>query len=234
MRVLKLSRKHTIMQNIKSAALFLLALGFITLQSCKEQAASGNATTGSTPSGKIVYIDIDTLLEKYDLYQESKAILEEESRKAEQSIAGKLETFQKRAVDFQQRVYQTQQRAAELAPVQLQALEKKFAAEQQKLQNEESELVARRDNMARELEGRLIDLQANLKSKIDEHLEKISVERAYDLVLIKGSTGAVLYGNKALDITLQTIKELNELHKASGEKPEEIAKEVASDTTAAE
>lgn len=222
------------MQNIKSAALLLLALGFISFQSCKQQAATGNTSTGSSPSGKIVYIDIDTLLEKYDLYQESKAILEEESRKAEQSIAGKLETFQKRAVDFQQRVYQTQQRAAELAPVQLQALEKKFAAEQQKLQKEESELVARRDNMARELESRLMDLQANLKSKIDEHLEKISVERSYDLVLIKGSTGAVLYGNKALDITNQTIKELNELHKASGEKPEEIAKEVASDTTEVE
>ena len=222
------------MRNIKLTTIIVLALGFIGLQSCKQQTSSGAATSASTSGGSIVYIDIDTLLEEYDLYQESKSLLEAESRKAEQSIAGKLETFQKRAADFQQRVYQTQQRAAELAPVQLQALEKKFGAEQQKLAKEESELVARRDNMARELEGRLIDLQANLKSKIDAHLEKISAERSYDFVLIKGSTGAVLYGNKALDITSQTIKELNELHKASGEKPEDLAKELSADTTIVE
>lgn len=222
------------MQNIRLAAYIFGSMLTLGLLACKQQTSSTGGASGTAPTGTIVYIDIDTLLEQYDLYQESKTLLEEESRKAEQSIAGKLETFQKRAYDFQQRVYQTQQRAAELAPVQLQALEKKFAAEQQKLAKEESELVARRDNMARELEGKLIDLQSNLKSKIDAHLEKISAERGYDLVLIKGTNGALLYGNKALDITGTTVAELNKLHQASGEKPEDIAKEVSADTTETE
>ena len=219
------------MQNFKSIMLSSVILSMILLVSCKEKSnVGGTAATGSMES-KVVFINLDTLLEKYTLYQESKTTLEDESRKADQALAGKLETFQKRAYDFQQRVYQTQQRAAELAPVQLQALEQKFAAEQQKLAKEEADLGQKRDNAARELQDKLVDLQTILKNKIDEHLEKIAAERAYDYVLIKGNGGGVLFGKASLDITEQTVKELNELHESSGEKSSDITKEVAKDTT---
>ncbi|HMP29925.1 MAG TPA: OmpH family outer membrane protein [Saprospiraceae bacterium] len=204
----------------------------IVMTSCKpnsnDVSSTSSARSGDGPS--IVYINLDSLLEKYDLYTESRALLEEESRKAEQSIASRLETFQKRAYDFQRRVQETQQRADQLAPVQLQALEQKFAAEQQKLAKEEQDLVAKRDNAARGLEGKLIELQKNLKDKIDTHLEKISNERGYDFVLIKGNNAGVLYGRSSLDITDQTVKELNDLYKNSNEKPETIVNQVIKDT----
>jgi outer membrane protein len=217
--------------NFKSIITTLLFFA-IVITSCKpsnsESVASNSVKSGDGPS--IVYINLDSLLEKYDLYTESRTLLEEESRIAEQSIASRLETFQKRAYDFQRRVAETQQKADQLAPVQLQALEQKFAAEQQKLAKEEQDLVAKRDNAARGLEGKLIELQKNLKDKIDTHLEKISAERGYDYVLIKGNNAGVLYGNKSLDITEQTVKELNELYKQSNENPESIVNEVIKDT----
>ncbi|MBK8632782.1 MAG: OmpH family outer membrane protein [Saprospiraceae bacterium] len=219
------------MINFKKYTFLIIAFLALGFTACKDKAGVSTAGTGTATSGIVVYLNIDTLLEKYDLYQESKTLLEDESRKADQALAGKVETFQKRAADFQQRVYQTQQRAQDLAPVQLQALEQKFAAEQQKLAKEEADLTARRDNAARDLEGKLIDLQKNLKDNIDAHLEKIAAERGYDYVLIKGSGGGVLFGKKTLDITDQTIKELNEMHAAGGSKSAEIVEEVISDTT---
>ena len=212
--------------------LTLVIISAFVIVSCKQGEKSGPVTSNtSTGSGaSIVYINLDSLLENYDLYTESRTLLEDESRTAEQSIASKLETFQKRAYDFQKRVAETQQRADQLAPVQLQALQQRFAAEQEKLAKEEQDLVARRDNAARSLEGKLIELQKNLKNKIDSHLEKISGERGYDFVLIKGNNAGVLYGKKQLDITMQTVKELNDLYKNSNEKPENIVNQVVKDT----
>lgn len=209
---------------------FFLSIALFAI-SCKQtDQGSASTTPASTSGGKIVFINLDSLLENYDLYTESRTLLEAESRVAESSIASKLETFQKRAYDFQRRVQEVQQSANNLAPVQLQALEKKFAAEQQKLAQEEQDLVAKRENAARGLEGKLVELQKNLKNKIDTHLEKISSERGYDFVLIKGNNAGVLYGNKAMDITEQTTKELNDLYKNSNEKPENIVNEVVKDS----
>lgn len=219
------------MQQFKTFALGFMAIATLSFTACKEKTAGGETSGNNSGMTSVVFLNIDTLLEKYTLYQESKTLLEDESRKADQALAGKVETFQKRAYDFQRRLQEVQQRSQELAPVQIQALEQKFAAEQQKLAKEEADLNARRDNAARELETKLIDLQKNLKDKIDAHLEKIAAERGYDYVLIKGSGGGVLFGKSTLDITEQTIKELNDQHAAGGEKPADVVNEVM-DTTA--
>ncbi len=42
---------------------------------------------------KIVYIDIDTLLNKYNLYLDKKSELEGQSKTAEKALAGKIEAF---------------------------------------------------------------------------------------------------------------------------------------------
>jgi outer membrane protein len=217
--------------NKKLILLGLLATALIF--SCKQAEKSSNNgdVTNSSAGPNIVFINLDSLLEKYELYTDSRTLLEDESRKAEQAIASKLETFQKRAYDYQRRLYETQQKAAELAPVQLKTLEQNFAAEQAKLAKEEQDLAAKRNSAAAELDKKIVDLQKNLKEKIDAHMEKISAERNYDYVLVKSSaTNGVLFGRKALDITDQTIKELNELYKKGGETPSKLINEVVKDT----
>ncbi len=169
-------------------------------------------TTNNGLNTRIVFVNQDSLLENYELYQESKVALEDESRKAQNSISSKLEAFQKKIQKFQQKVYETQQKAATLAPVELQRLEKQFAKEQEVLAAEEQRLVQQRDNAAIELEKRIIDLQNELTEKIDEYLAELAIEKSYDFVLIKGTGGGVLYGNAALDITEDVVKSLNERH----------------------
>ncbi len=200
---------------MRKITLFSILVVFATLlYNC--QPKKDQQTVAFNPSqaagGKIVYVNIDTLLDKYNLYKDNKKQLEDDYKKAEGAIAGKLESFQKRVADFQRKVYETQQKAQDIAPVELQKLEADFGAQQKRLGEEEQSLMKQRESSAGELEKKLADLQKNLKNKIDEYLEKISAERGYDYVLMKGAGYSVLYGNKGLDITTETINAVNEIY----------------------
>jgi len=219
------------MKNTLKSIAFLFFISCLII-SCKKEDAKVGETNNSNGEGneKVVFLNLDSLLENYDLYTESRTLLEDESRKAEQSLASKLDTYQKRAYDFQKRVTEVQQRAADLAPVQLQAYQERFKAEENKLMQEQNDLAQKRDASAAELEKKLVNLQKNLKDKIDAHMEKIAAERGYDYVLIKGNGGGVLFGTKGLDITAQTVLEMNKLYVESGVKPIDLINEVVKDS----
>jgi outer membrane protein len=168
-----------------------------------------DAATGPV-SDKIVFVDIDTLLSKYNLYLDKKAELEGQSKTAEKALSGKIEAFQRRLAKFQQEVVEIQQKANTIAPVELKKMEEKYAQQQQNLAKEEESLMKQRDNAAMDLDKQLQATQKNLQEKIDVFLDKIAEEKGYDLVLMKGSSGSVMYGRDKLDITQETVTRLNE------------------------
>ncbi len=204
--------------NIVSIAAFT-GLAFV---SCNKPAAtetkSATSATTETVSDKVVFIEIDTLLSKYNLYLDKKSELEGQSKTAEKALAGKIEAFQKRLAKFQQDVVEIQQKANTIAPVELKKMEEKFGQQQQNLAKEEESLMKQRDNASMELEGKLLETQKDLQKKIDDYLEKLAEEKGYDLVLMKGSTGSVMFGKASLDITDETVKRLNEEYETTKKK----------------
>ncbi len=203
-----------------------LAISFITMIiSCKDNGATPNTTattsvaSTTSPSGdKIVFVDIDTLLTRSDLYKEKKADLEGQQKVAEKAIAGKIQAFQSRSQRFQQEVAQIQQKAATIAPVELKKLEEKYMQQEANLAKEQEALYGQRDNAAMELEKKLTAAQLELKKNIDDYLAKLAKEKGYELILIKGSTGAVMYGDTRLDITEAVVDQLNIEYKAKNKK----------------
>ena len=114
-------------KSIHIASFALIILGF--LSSCNKPAPAAPATSPSsatTGGDKIVFIEIDTLISKYNLYLDRKTELEAQSKTAESALAGKIEAFQKRVGKFQQELAQIQQNAANIAPVELKKMEEKF------------------------------------------------------------------------------------------------------------
>jgi len=210
---------HKKIHQMKKLSFLFLALSVLAIASCKkEEKAASMPSAGEVPAVggvKIVYVNLDTLLEGYDLFQEQKKTLESQSSAAEKSIAAKIEAFQKRLAKFQRDVYETQQRAQNIPPVELKALEEKFAAQQNNLATEEQSLLKQREEAAMALDKKLVELQAKLKSNIDNYLAKVAAEKGYDYVLIKGSAGGVLFGREELDITKAATAAINEEHKAS-------------------
>ena len=197
--------------------ILIFAFALIIL-SCTQKTKTSPDTSevnqsSTTLNTRIVFVDQDTLLEKYDLYQESKNELEEQSTKAQNTISAKLEAFQRKVQKFQQKVYETQQKAATIAPVELKKLEEKFSKEQESLGRQEQKLIKQRDEAAAELEKKILELQIKIKNKIDVYLNDLARDKNYDFVLIKGgAAGGVLYGNKKLDITDQVVSDLNKRH----------------------
>jgi outer membrane protein len=191
----------------------LILSGIIcSIVACKQSAtapAASTAAPAAASAGKVVYVNVDSLLSGYNLYNDQRKALEAQATSADKSITAKIEAFQKRMNRFQQSVYETQQKAQTIAPVELKALEQKFAAQQQSLAAEEQSLMKQRDEAAQGIDKKLVELQNKLKSNIDTHLEKVAATKGYDYVLIKGSNGGVLFGKKELDITAEVLKEIN-------------------------
>lgn len=182
-----------------------------------EVAVNNTAVDGSD---KIVFINIDSMLNKYDLYLDKKSELEKQSKSAEQALVSKIEAFQRRYGKFQQEISEIQQKANTIAPIELKKMEEKYALQQQNLAKEEEALMKQRENAAVDLEQKLQVMQKDLQEKIDTYLAKIADQKGYDFVLMKGSTGNVMYGKKGLDITEQTVKTLNEEYAQNKTKAE--------------
>jgi outer membrane protein len=193
-----------------------VTIAAFALYQCKPNATpSVTFNPSQAAGGKIVFVNLDSLNEKYNLFKDAKTQLDADYKKAEAAFGGKMEGFQKRAADFQRRVVDIQQRANDIAPVELQKMEAQFGAEQKRLGEEEAALAKQRDAALGELEKKVQDLQKNSKAKVDAFLEKIAAERGYDYVMIKsGTQGGVLYGNKSLDITEEIVKALNDAYAA--------------------
>lgn len=183
--------------------------------SCNEKPAPAVTEVSAPKSEKIVFINIDTLLGQYNLYLDKKTELEDQSKTAEKALAGKIEAFQRRLAKFQQEIVDIQQKANTIAPIELKKMEEKYAQQQQNLAKEEESLMKQRDNAALDLDKKLQETQKDLQDKIDIYLDKIAEEKGYDLVLMKGTTGSVMYGRKTLDITAETVKTLNEEYAAT-------------------
>jgi outer membrane protein len=208
------------MNRILNIFLAIVLLGFLTT-SCNKPAATTTANTADSTSvvgDRIVYIDIDTLISKYNLYLDRKSELEAQSKTAETALAGKIEAFQKRVGKFQQELAQIQQNAANIAPVDLKKMEDKYGQQQQNLAKEEEALMKQRESAAMDLDTKLQETQKDLQNKIDDYLDKVAEEKGYDFVLMKGAGGSVMFGKKSLDITDVTLKQLNDEYAASKEK----------------
>lgn len=186
---------------------------FIFVFSCKKgevQSPAQVTTGGDINQAKIVFIDLDTLLEKYQLYIDKKAFLEGQSKSAENALSGKIEAFQKRAQNFQREVMEIQQKANTYAPVELKKLEEKFGKQQENLAKEEEALLKQRESVAIELEKKLVETQNEIQKNLDDYFEKVAKEKGYSYILKKGNLGGVMFGDPSLDITLETVAALND------------------------
>ncbi|MBK9509239.1 MAG: OmpH family outer membrane protein [Cytophagaceae bacterium] len=178
---------------------------------CKDNAGAGK-TTGQ-PSGRIVYVNTDTLLNNYEYYKDVIKEFENKSFALENDLAKRSQSFQNEVALFQRRVQaggvsEEQARSTQLA-----------------LQKKEQDIMLFRDNAAGNLQQEQAKKTDELLSKIHDYLKKYNAGDKYDMVIGYSKGGGVLYAKEDLNITQEVLKGLNEEYKKSGDKP------AATDTT---
>ncbi len=187
-----------------------LALASATaLFSCKDTSTktpAGNtastpaamAPQGTTPTGRIAYVDIDTLESNYEYFKTKKADFLKRQEAMESELQRSAAQLQQQAVEYQKKGQSggfTSQADAEAAG--------------RRIQQMEQSLNTRRQTLTESLLKDQEAFNTDLKKRLDEFLEGFAKERGYDYVLSYSKSGSILFANRSLDVTRDVISGMN-------------------------
>ncbi|HEY1031317.1 MAG TPA: OmpH family outer membrane protein [Flavipsychrobacter sp.] len=188
-----------------SAIFGTLALGTLTLFSCTQekketakQPAETSSAAGTPSTGRIAYVNIDSLEANFEYLKNEKVKFEK--RQAE--MRAELE----RSAQQLQNDYAAAQRKAQAGTM--------TEAEQQstgkRLMQMEQSLKTREEALTQQLMKEQVEFNSNLQKQIDSFLEDYNKDKKYDYILSYSKGGSIMFANKSLDITADVIKGLNE------------------------
>jgi outer membrane protein len=175
------------------------------LAACGNKDGKTDATATKTTAAvvaeneKIVFVNSDSLLTKYEYFKVLKVKMEGKQKAAESDYNAKQQAAQR---EFQQ--YQAQ--ANSLSADQR-------AATEQRLQRKGQELQAYQQNAGAALQNESAKENEILYNKIAEYLKGYAKTKGYKMVLTysKGNS-SILFADESLDVTSEVITGLNELY----------------------
>ena len=191
---------HTNKINLGINALLLIAVAFLLVNHFRGGAGKGPdeaLKTADETGPKIVFVNSDTLLQKYEYINQK----QEELYKKEQEADAQLKT-RGRALEREFIAAQDKIQKGLLAPNQI-------AAEEQRLGQKQQALAAEQERINRELLAEGQKLQEELSKTIKALLTDIRAEKGYDFILNYGPGTGVLMVNDSLDITPMVLERLN-------------------------
>jgi len=166
----------------------------------KTTTAAKPGDTAVSNDEKIVYVNSDSLLSKYQYFKDLKAKMDDKAKKAQQDMAAKGQAFQREVAQYQaqQNTLPADQRAAT----------------EERLGRKQQELQAYQQNAGAALQNEQNSENVKLYDKIADYLKGYAKKKGYKLVLTyaKGNS-PILFADESLDVTNEVIVGLNEAYK---------------------
>ncbi|MEG0517754.1 MAG: OmpH family outer membrane protein [Bacteroidales bacterium] len=191
---------------MKQSNVFLAVATAVILCSCNlNSGTNGTPTTKAiesgaiAPQGSIVYIQMDSLVNQYDMFNDLKTALESKAQTIKDDLDKQGRAFESAAKDFEAKVTKgllTRAQAEE---------------QQQRLMERQQGL----NNLGQQKQMEMAEEQDVLYRKVMEaiklYLAKYNEEKGYALILTtSGASNNVIVGNPSLDITNNVLVGLNE------------------------
>lgn len=188
--------KHT----LSILAVVVAAVMFASSCNTNQSAPSAQAVeAGETAAaGSIVYIQMDSLVNQYDMFNDLRSEFEAKVEAIQEDLRKKGNAFEKSATDFQNKLNkglltrsqaETQQQALLQREQDLRNL---TGQKQMEMQEEEAVMLRR------------------VMDAIQTYLNKYNETHNYALILTSSASNPVIVGNPSLDITNDVLKGLNE------------------------
>lgn len=184
---------------------------YVLFFNSRKSGTAGETNTESTVElpavqGGIVYVDIDSVINSYDMYVDIQQELQQKLKTSEAQLATKEKAFRKEAEDFQYKIDRglvTRTEAAEL---------------QQELAVKEQELYQLQQQLQYQLaeEGQVA--QRKVVNAIMEYLKELEEADDYQFVLGATFGGNILYANEQLNVTKEVTLGLNEAYSAANKE----------------
>jgi len=160
--------------------------------------APASTSTGAPATGKIAYVNIDSLEAKYELL---KAKREDFKKRQEQMESELQRSYMSWQADVQE--MEKKARANQLTQGEAEAAQQRLGQMQQTLQSRKESLT---DQLMKEQE----EFNKDLKKRLDAFLEDYNKNHSYDYILSYSSSASpILWANKALDITNDVVNGMN-------------------------
>ena len=182
------------------ALLVSLATVLFTLLTREKKPVETEPTDGLTAvAGDIVYIQIDSLLMNYDMYNDLMSAFQSKYQASQDELQKKSRALENDAKSFENQINK--------------GLLTRSAAEEQ-----QQKLLKRQENLQNEANNKQLELQEEqfvlnnqVYDAIKTYLEKYNAERQYALILTTSAAdNTVIEGSKILDITTEVTRGLNE------------------------
>ncbi len=196
------------MKNLSVALFVILFLAIVSLfilqfsGNKKGNKVDVQGNTIESATGGIAFVNIDTIIFKFDMFHDRRADLLGKQQKAEAELNSKGGQYEKGVKDYQDKVNKglvTRATAAEM---------------EQSLYQQQQELVTLRDKLQSDLVEEDQVMNRQILEYITTFLDQNKEEYNYQYILGKSFGSVVLYGNSASDITQKVLDGLNAKYKA--------------------
>ena len=194
---------------MKNTAIFLLAValvGTIIFSACHSDKKTDVATTANSASaplvngtGRIAYVDIDTLEAHYTYLKDKKDQFKKRQQDVDAELQRSAQQLQNDAANFQKKAQD-----GKMSQTEGEATQKRLLQMQQSLETRKQVLT---EQLLKEQD----DFNKDLQRRLDKFLEGYNKDKHYDYILSYSQGGSILFCNKELNITPDVIKGMNEL-----------------------
>ncbi|MCC8036196.1 MAG: OmpH family outer membrane protein [Rikenellaceae bacterium] len=188
---------------MKKLILAAASAAFLSV-SCNSQPVSpaeesdGQTVTVAEVSSLIAYVDLEVLMERYELVVELGQALEEKATKAENELTSKGRSLERAVADAQEKIEKglvTRAQAAEL---------------QEKLQRQEQSFYQHRERVQMELAEENQVMMNNIYHSLTSFIEEFNHDYRYGVILTTSGITPILHADPRLDITELVLEALNE------------------------
>jgi outer membrane protein len=155
-----------------------------------------------TGSGKIVYINIDTLQNAYEMYFDMKTRIEGKQKKMASDLDDKKKVFERNVADYQDKA-----KKGLLLSSEMQKIEQQLGADQQNL-------MRLNESMQQQLAEETQVENRKLMNSIIDYLKDYNKDGRFQYIFGHAYGGNLLYANDSLDITYDVLKGLNEKYRS--------------------
>lgn len=171
-----------------------------------ETTQSGEATTGL----KIAYVELDTLMSKYQLYKDYSEVLTRKGNNIQKTLAQKQRALENHAASVQKK-YESNEFTTRDEVERAQA----------SIQREQSDLAELADRLQNEFAMEQARINEEARDSIQSFLKRYNKTKRYDYVLVKAGDN-LLIANPRYNITSDIVKGLNKRYKVKPEVAEQI------------
>lgn len=191
----------------------LMSLG-MTISSCNkavdEETETTETETTQSVGVKIAYVELDTLMNQYQLYKDYSEVLTHKGNNIQNTLAKKQRALESHAAAVQKKYESNGFTTRD-------ELERAQAG----IQREQQELAQLADRLNNEFNEEQARINAEAKDSIQSFLKRYNKTKKYDYVMVKAGDN-LLIANPKYDITQDIIKGLNKRYKRSAEVDQQI------------